>query len=129
MLRNLQIMFSLESELETPEYTEVSSFSKNKVSTRQFQRLYGQETIKKWLFSPPPSLSRQSAMAGSQKAPRNSMAKGQEWVSGDMCHHKAQNNLFPLASLPLQRPQLVRQRTKSWDPLRMPLPIFEDFPH
>lgn len=57
-------------------------------------------------------------MAGGQKAPRDPMAKGQAWISGGTCHHEAQNNLLSLASLLFQRPKLVRQTARSWDPGR-----------
>lgn len=74
-------------------------------------------------------------MAGGQKAPRDSMAKGQAWVSGDTCHHKAQNNLLPLASLPFQRPKLVGKGPNPGT-LETPkpalsklLPVSQDFPH
>lgn len=67
-----------------------------------FRGFLGRKPLRSNDFPPPLSLSRQGAMAGGQKAPRDPMAKGQAWVSGDTCHQKAQNNLFLLASLPFQ---------------------------
>lgn len=54
---------------------------------------------------------------------------------GHTCHHKAQNNLLPLASFPCQRPELVRTRAACGEPrvlspLRAGLClIIEDSPH
>lgn len=72
-------------------------------------------------------------MAGSQKALRDPMAKGQAWVSGGTCHHRAQNNLLPLASLPFQRPEMIKKPNAGTleglkPALNTPVPVFEDFP-